>query len=291
MDKEQTAIMRLRQASEMSLQVYRLPLVLTDSGGKDSSVCLELAKRARIPFEVIHNFTTADAPETVDFVKREFHKLELEGIRCAVNYPVYKGQRVSMWSLIPQKLFPPTRRIRYCCSIMKEQGGTGRFIATGVRWAESPGRKENRGIYETGQKVILGNDNDDRRRLFEGCRMTASRVCNPIIDWEDGEVWVYIESEGLAVNPLYRCGFSRVGCIGCPLAGKKAREREFFRYPRYRENYIRAFERMLEERKRRGRTEKSWGDGMTGKDVFHWWMEDGELPGQMDFEDLEGEED
>lgn len=74
-DKEQTAIERLREASEMSMRSYRKPLVIADSGGKDSSVCLELACRAEIPFEVEHNHTTADAPETVYFIRQEFERL------------------------------------------------------------------------------------------------------------------------------------------------------------------------------------------------------------------------
>lgn len=61
MDKEQTAIERLKAASDMSLRYYESPLVITDSGGKDSSVCTALAERAGIPFEVMHNHTTADA--------------------------------------------------------------------------------------------------------------------------------------------------------------------------------------------------------------------------------------
>ena len=63
MGKEQTAIARLREASSMSLKVYKQPLVVTTSGGKDSSVCVALAERAGIPFEIMHNHTTADAPE------------------------------------------------------------------------------------------------------------------------------------------------------------------------------------------------------------------------------------
>lgn len=90
-DKEQTAIMRLQTASAMSLQAYGLPLVVTTSGGKDSSVCVELAIRAGIPFEVMHNHTTADAPETVYFVRDEFKRLEAMGIKCTLNKPVYKG--------------------------------------------------------------------------------------------------------------------------------------------------------------------------------------------------------
>ena len=79
MDKEQTAIMRLQEASKMSLQIYGQPLIITTSGGKDSSVCVELARRAGIPFEVMHNHTTADAPETIYFVRSEFHRLENGG--------------------------------------------------------------------------------------------------------------------------------------------------------------------------------------------------------------------
>lgn len=232
MDLEQTAIQRLRAASEMALQVYKTPLVITDSGGKDSSICTHLAERAGIPFEVMHNHTTADAPETVYFIRKKFQHFEDKGIKCAVNMPVYKGKRTSMWNLIPQKLMPPTRLVRYCCSVLKERGGSGRFITTGVRWAESVKRKNSRGIYETmpsdiSKKVILNNDNDDHRRLFETCTLKAKRICNPIVDWKDSDVWDYIEAEKIEINPLYECGYSRVGCIGCPMAGTAGRQKEF----------------------------------------------------------------
>lgn len=147
------------------------------------------------------------------------------------------------------------------------------------------------GIYEASppdkeKRIILNNDNDDRRRLFETCTLKAKRTCNPIIDWTDGEVWDYIESEKLQINPLYQCGFSRVGCIGCPMAGTARRQREFALYPTYQAAYIRAFERMIEERIRRGKVDGSWRIGTTGLDVFHWWMEDGVLPGQLTFDDF-----
>lgn len=65
MDLEKTAIERLRMASDMSLRLYKQPLVVTYSGGKDSDVLLHLAGAAGIPYEVLHSLTTADAPETV----------------------------------------------------------------------------------------------------------------------------------------------------------------------------------------------------------------------------------
>ena len=286
------AIARLREAAHAAERFYRQPLLLADSGGKDSSVVLALAIRAGIDFEVMHNHTTADAPETVLFIRQEFKRLEDMGIRCLYNFPVYKGQRTSMWNLIPQKLMPPTRVVRYCCSILKERGGQGRYITTGVRWAESEKRKKLRGIYEAPhdnpeRRVILNNDNDDRRRLFETCSLQHKAICNPIIDWSDQDVWEFIESEKIPSNPLYQCGFSRVGCVGCPMAGKKGRLREFAYWPQYQKLYIRAFDRMLEERWKRGKMKGTWNMGSTGEDVFHWWMEDGVIPGQMLMEEFE----
>lgn len=89
-DPEQRAIARLKIASEMSLKHYKTPLLLTYSDGKDSCVLTELALRAEIPFEVMHAHTTADAPETVHFVRSEFSQLENRGIRCSINYPYIK---------------------------------------------------------------------------------------------------------------------------------------------------------------------------------------------------------
>lgn len=284
-DLEQMAIERLKAASDMSLMAYQQPLVICISGGKDSSAITELAVRSGIPCEFQHNHTTADAPETVRFVRSEFIRLEEKGYKCTVNMPVYKGKRVSMWALIPQKLMPPTRLMRYCCSILKETGGKGRFIGTGVRWAESASRK-NRGIYENmsadkKKRIILANDNDEKRMLFENCRLKAKRVVNPIIDWADGDVYGFLEDAKVPMNPLYAEGHCRVGCIGCPLAKRKSREAEFVRWPKYKNLYLLAFDRMLEERKRRNR-ETNWA---TAEEVFRWWMEYDVLPGKTSMED------
>ncbi len=283
MDLEKTAIKRIQSASEMSLGYYGKPLVVTDSGGKDSAVCRELVRRSGVPYELIHNLTTADAPETIYYIREHFRQAEEEGVPCTINYPFYKGKRVTMWSLIPQKKIPPTRLVRYCCEVLKEQSGTNRFLTTGVRWAESKKRKEGRGIYESfarerGKKIILNNDNDDKRQLFESCRLRSKHICNPIIDWSDHDVWDYIRSEKIPVNPLYDMGFFRVGCIGCPMAGR-SRYREFALYPTYERAYKKAFEKMLLVRKMEGKDD-STGGWLDAESVFKWWMEDNTMPGQ-----------
>lgn len=292
-DLEQTAIERLRCASGMSLRLFKLPLLIAYSGGKDSDVLLRLAEKSGIPFEVLHSLTTADAPETVYHVRDTFRRLEENGIKCDVDKHINPdGTRTTMWNLIPRKLIPPTRLMRYCCAELKEGGGRGRFIATGVRWAESATRKKNRGSLEVivpgkrQQSLILANDNDESRMLFESCQLKGERVVNPIIDWQEQDVLAYCEAEKIPMNPLYACGWKRVGCIGCPMAGKH-RYAEFARYPKYQQAYIAAFDRMLAERQRRGKTEGGMRWGNTGVDVFHWWMEDGVLPGQVTMDDME----
>ena len=74
------------------------------------------------------------------------------------------------------------------------------------------------------------------------------------------------------------------------MAGAQGRYKEFSRYPKYQDLYIKAFDRMLQERIRRGKLDGTWRAGTTGKDIFHWWMEDGVIPGQFELDDLEEDE-
>lgn len=283
MDKEHQAIGRLQYAANVAYDYYKAPLIITYSGGKDSEVLLALALRAEIDFEVQHNHTTADAPETVQHIQNRFKQLEDAGIPCKRNMPRYKGKPTSMWDLIPQKMIPPTRIARYCCEVLKEQLGMHQCIATGVRWAESTRRAKNRDFIDIGKKDTSGRyitfaDNDEGRQGFEACPIKGKTTINPIVDWTDADVWDFTRSEKLLVNPLYRCGFHRVGCIGCPMASQH-RKADFERYPKYREMYLRAFGRMLKSRAEKGLPDfNGWVDA---ESVFAWWMRDPEFYGQQ----------
>lgn len=291
MDKEQMAIERIKMASEMSLKHYGKPVVCTYSGGKDSDVLLELFKRSGVLFEVHNSHTTVDAPATVYHIRKKFHELEVTGVKTEIEMPTYKGRRVSMWSLIPQKKLPPTRLARYCCAILKETGCKNRFIATGVRWDESTARAD-RAAYETiarskrdkvtaSDEVMLMNDNLEKRKLIEQCQLKGKMVVNPIIDWTHRDIWDFIRSEHIEYNELHDCGYKRVGCIGCPMASK-SRWKEFADFPTYKRAYISAFQKMLEAIKSSG-VETRWE---SGEDVFLWWMEDENVKGQLSLDDI-----
>ena len=107
-------------------------------------------------------------------------------------------------------------------------------------------------------------------------------VLNPIIDWQDDEVWEFIHKYDVPYCDLYDKGYKRLGCIGCPMSNNNRREME--EYPKYRQAYIKAFERMIQARKDKG-LPTEWE---SGEDVMRWWLKGDKLPkqiqGQMELE-------
>ena len=95
---------------------------------------------------------------------------------------------------------------------------------------------------------MLPLDNIENRRMVEMCYKTHTTTINPIIDWSNEEVWEFIKEYNIPYCCLYDEGFKRLGCIGCPMGSKQQREYEFERYPKYKNLYLKAFEKMIENR-------------------------------------------
>ena len=282
-DKVQTAIDRLK-----AFEPKDRPYWLAFSGGKDSCVILELAKMAGVKFEAHYNVTSVDPPELVRFMKK---------VHPEVSFDIphdKNGKPISMWSLIKANTMPPTQVYRYCCEKLKESSGKGTVTITGVRWDESVNRKKNQGaVTITGKGaekipevqatnfsstarggVVLNDDNDEARRAVEVCFRTRKTLVNPIIDWTDDEVWEFIHKYNVPYCKLYDEGYKRLGCIGCPMANADGQRRDFERYPKYKDQYIRSFQKMVDRRISKGIVGKL--DWKTGQDVFDWWIGCGE---------------
>lgn len=279
-----------------SFEPKKEPYYLAYSGGKDSDVILTLAKMAGVKYEAVHNLTTVDAPETIYHVRKQLD-VRIDKARDG------EGNHITMERLIVEKRLPPTHKMRYCCSVLKERGGERRKVITGVRRFESVKRKESGALvkiigspkrtqraaddngieYRVNRQggLLMDNDNDDSREFVEDCYRTHKTMINPIIDWTDDDVWEFLHHYGIETNPLYECGFGRIGCVGCPLARKNQRYLEFARYPKYKERYIRAFDMMIKARKEDGLPT----DWKSGEEVFKRWMD--ENPNQMMFEGME----
>lgn len=205
------------------------------SGGKDSIVILDLVRRAGVQYDAHYNLTTVDPPELVQFIKREYPKVRIE------------RPNKTMWQLITENGMPPLRQMRYCCRILKERGGDGRFCITGVRAAESRKRAG--------------------RRMVETCNREGSgkRYLHPVIEWSDSDVWQYIHRNQIKYCALYDEGWKRLGCVMCPNANQKKQAK---RWPKlaaaYKKACIKAYNKAIKEGK-----ERSWD---SGEEMYHWWI-------------------
>lgn len=276
MDMVEKAILRLQTYEP--LEGYHLAF----SGGKDSCAIKMLADLAGVEYKAHYSVTGVDPPELCYFIKEKHPDVIWDIPRDR------DGRRITMWSLIEKKGMPPTRRIRYCCQALKESQGKGKLTITGVRWAESSRRKRNHGEVTLMSKnasrtaerefgdfdykitdqggVILPLDNIENRRMVEMCYKTHKTVLNPIIDWSDEDVWEFIEEYEIPYCCLYDQGYKRLGCIGCPMS-RKQRE-EFDAYPRYKNLYLMAFDKMIAARKANG-LKTTWN---SAEEVMEHWI-------------------
>lgn len=248
-DKIQTAIDRLK--------TFEPPdgYYLAFSGGKDSCCIKELANMAGVNYDAHYNVTTVDPPELTRFIKKHHPDV------------IWERPELPMRKLIVKKMMPPTRIVRYCCEVLKEGGGKGRVVVTGVRWAESPRRKAQHGVVSL-NRMVLNDDNDESRRMVEQCYRTQKTLVNPIVDWLNEDVWEFIRERNLPYCSLYDEGFKRLGCVGCPMGGTNGMTKDFERWPQYKRLYLKAFDEMLEARKAKGKTD-TW---TCAQDVMDWWL-------------------
>lgn len=257
-DRVQTAIKRL-QTFEPKEGYY-----VAFSGGKDSIVIKHLADMAGVKYDAHYNLTSVDPPELVYFIREYHHDVHF-------NRPLDKdGKQITMWNLIPQKHIPPTRMVRYCCEKLKESQGKNRFVVTGVRKAESVKRSGRSGLENgIGQRRDNFDPDNPSQEMIHLCHTSGKSILNPIIDWSNSDVWEFIRAEKLPYPSLYDEGHTRLGCIGCPMASKKARADHFERWPKYKQAYLRAFARMIEARKAKGLPTERWE---TPEQVMEWWV-------------------
>lgn len=301
-EKVKIAIERLKLAAQMSETYYHKPLVVTYSGGKDSDTVLSLAEEAGIDFEVIMSITSVEAPQTMIHAHETARRVRAEGKQFTFHYARDKdGKPLNMHDLAIKKKMLPTRIMRYCCAVFKEVSTPDRLVALGVRAAESTSRANNydifsnwdektedgkkltytyehsKGVFEDALKAseMLGQAPEEENaydcKLISSAKRGGKITVQPILDWTNTDVWEYIRGRGIKYNPIYDMGYSRCGCIGCPMASPKMRQKEFNDFKGLERYWRRIADDLI---KAHGAyTQSKIGLIDTGEKVFDWWME------------------
>lgn len=164
-------------------------IVLSFSGGKDSTVTADLAIKALSDPSLVHIFgdTTLEFPYTTDYAKRyvENHPFAI--------FQIAKNDEQVFYDVC-EDIGPPARMMRWCCSMFKT-GPISRVINSmyrnqqiltfyGIRKFESVSRSKYNRVEENTESV----------------KIQQQTVASPIFFWIDADIWLYILSEGIDFN-------------------------------------------------------------------------------------------
>ena len=186
-------------------------IVISFSGGKDSTVTADLVTKALGNPSIVHIFgnTTLEFPFTVAYAERfrKDHPLAI--------FMTAKNDEQVFYDVC-EDIGPPARMMRWCCSMFKT-GPITRVINSlyrsqqiltfyGIRKFESVSRSKYNRIEDDAESV----------------KIQQQTVASPIFFWKDIDIWLYLLAENVDFNDAYRLGYDRVGCWCCPNNNQRA---------------------------------------------------------------------
>ena len=186
-------------------------VVISFSGGKDSTVTADLTAKALGDPSLVHIFgnTTLEFPLTLKYAER-FRNTNPKAIfKTAIN-------REQEFYKMCEDIGPPARMLRWCCSMFKT-GPITRVLNSmyrdkdiltfyGIRKCESVSRSKYNRVEDNAESV----------------KIQKQKVASPIFLWKDIDIWLYIFGEKVDFNDAYRLGYDRVGCWCCPNNNERA---------------------------------------------------------------------
>lgn len=186
-------------------------LVISFSGGKDSTVTADVVVKALSNPSLVHIFgnTTLEFPTTIKYAEM-YRKNHPQAIF------LFAKNEEQVFYDVCKDIGPPARMMRWCCSMFKT-GPITRVINSlyrnqqiltfyGIRKSESVSRSKYNRVEDDAESV----------------KIQQQTVASPIFFWKDLDIWLYILAEKVDFNEAYRLGYDRVGCWCCPNNNQRA---------------------------------------------------------------------
>lgn len=183
-------------------------MMVSFSGGKDSTVTSHIVNRALGTNKILHIFgdTTLEFPYTLEYKKRFNKNEESKGVRILTA-----KNREKNFENLCEVVGPPSRVMRWCCTVFKT-GAIQKTIASAFK-------NKNNILSFQGIRRSESTSRSKYERESQNSKISKQTVVSPIIDWIDYDVWLYILTTKIDFNEAYRLGWTRVGCWCCPNNG------------------------------------------------------------------------
>ena len=221
MKEEEIAIERIRKFGKLCDKVGTIP-ICGFSGGKDSAVVYDLAKRSGIKFIPRFNHTF-EPPWILRFIKEKYPEVEW-----------FRGRHVGFLANFKNHgNMLPSPFAAYCCQEYKHAvKGPQRAVILGVRRTESR-KRVDRTTFQFNPKKLKGivspSDYFQTQCISES--NNTELILNPIVDWTKEQVMDYIKRHSIPIPKEAQNG-ERVGCIVCPKADFRSNVKNLYRYPK-----------------------------------------------------------
>ena len=257
--KIEYSIELLRKSEKMTIRLDpENGFYLAFSGGKDSQALYHIAQMAGVKFKAHMNLTSVDPPEVIRFVKKQYPDVELI------------KPKMSIYDMALKKHILPTMRLRWCCAEFKEMSGAGKVTLIGIRKEESARRskREEVSINIKGKRTEETFDQwSEHQEKMVTCVGGKDKILvSPIIHWTERDVWEFLNDVVKVPHcKLYDEGYTRIGCILCPMSNRKSKLRDIERFPHAKRRWIQTIEKL----KNAGYINKNFDDA---EFAFEWWI-------------------
>lgn len=257
--KIEYSIELLRKSEKMTIRLDpENGFYLAFSGGKDSQALYHIAQMAEVKFKAHMNLTSVDPPEVIRFVKKQYPDVELI------------KPKMSIYDMALKKHILPTMRLRWCCAEFKEMSGAGKVTLIGIRKEESA-RRSKREEVSTNIKGKRTEETFDQWSEHQEKMVTCvggkdKILVSPIIHWTEQDVWEFLNDVVKVPHcKLYDEGYTRIGCILCPMSNRKSKLRDIERFPHAKRRWIQTIEKL----KNAGYINNNFDDA---EFAFEWWI-------------------
>lgn len=250
------------------------------SGGKDSQALYHMAQLSGVKFKAFFSPTSIDPPEVIRFIRKHYPEVSFTPLKTSI-FKMFESKKTlpSMrirWCCAEFKEKGGEGKVtlvgvRHSESARRANRGTisvtnHKFNGEFDEFEQYREDKRNAKLKTLDNKrkkmqreLRMGRMSEEEYKQFDQWSHHEEKmvtcvggkdkiVVSPILEWEDADVWEFLNNVVEVPHcELYDQGFTRIGCIGCPMATSRVQRAQFERWPHVRERWIKSIMKVRKQ--------------------------------------------